>query len=238
MQVLAFNLTPDQVRDLGNVFREIDKDRKGTISLDDLKVRGSQAATLDSTPPLRTDSSSARCYRASTSALPSPPHSLTCGLCLLQTFVLNDKSDMAVPTSIEEEITAIYDNVTKNRAAAGAQINYNEFVAAVMWRRIQYDEEKVGAYVQASGGLSLLDGTRANAAECRQPLVRDSHRRWCVVWLPAVQMRMVFEALDVNRQGFLTPDSIRHVVRAGALTHRPSTSSTGLFSTAHSLPPS
>lgn len=26
------------------------------------------------------------------------------------------------------------------------------------------------------------------------------------------QMRMVFEALDVNRQGFLTPESIRHVV--------------------------
>lgn len=25
-------------------------------------------------------------------------------------------------------------------------------------------------------------------------------------------MRMVFEALDVNRQGFLTPESIRHVV--------------------------
>lgn len=36
--MLAFNLTPDQVRDLGNVFREIDKDQKGTISLDDLKV--------------------------------------------------------------------------------------------------------------------------------------------------------------------------------------------------------
>lgn len=103
-------------------------------------------------------SSSRRYYRASTSASPSPAHSLTCAwslsVCLLQTFVLNDKSDMAVPTSIEEEITAIYDNVTKNRAAAGAQINYNEFVAAVMWRRIQYDEEKVGACKQARASFN------------------------------------------------------------------------------------
>lgn len=62
---------------------------------------------------------------------------------LRQTFVLTDQSDLVVPTCVEAEISKIYDNVTKNRASAGAQINYNEFVAAVMWRRIQYDEEKV-----------------------------------------------------------------------------------------------
>lgn len=72
------------------------------------------------------------------------PVGVVCRVLLLrQTFVLTDQSDLVVPTCVEAEISKIYDNVTKNRASAGAQINYNEFVAAVMWRRIQYDEEKV-----------------------------------------------------------------------------------------------
>jgi hypothetical protein len=70
-----------------------------------------------------------------------------------------------IPQGVEEQMNAVEAVLTKSRAHH--EINYNDFVAAIMWRRIQYDEEK---------------------------------------------MQMVFEALDVHRQGFLTRESIRQVV--------------------------
>ncbi len=42
LEVIAFNLTPAQIQDLGKVFRAIDKKQRGTISLEDIKVRGSR----------------------------------------------------------------------------------------------------------------------------------------------------------------------------------------------------
>ena len=38
LEVVAFNLTPTQIQDLGKVFRAIDKKQRGTISLEDIKV--------------------------------------------------------------------------------------------------------------------------------------------------------------------------------------------------------
>jgi hypothetical protein len=126
-QVLAFHLTPTQIHHLGDVFREVDKQQRGTISLEDLKVRITLSiqdadASTDSTSPARQD------------------------------YLLNNQSELSIPDEVESEIKAIYDALTKN--SANREINYNEFVAAVMWRRIQYDEEKVraadtGTFVEA-----------------------------------------------------------------------------------------
>lgn len=90
----------------------------------------------------------------------------------LQDYLQTNQSELSIPEDAEGEINSVYTALTKN--SVDREINYNEFVAAVMWRRIQYDEEK---------------------------------------------MRMVFEALDVNRQGYLTAESIRQVVRG--LSHVP-----------------
>jgi len=78
---------------------------------------------------------------------------------------VNKDEQVLIPQGVEEQMNAVEAVLTKSRAHH--EINYNDFVAAIMWRRIQYDEEK---------------------------------------------MQMVFEALDVHRQGFLTRESIRQVV--------------------------
>lgn len=118
LEVMAFNLTPIQIENLGRVFRAIDKKQKGTISLEDIKD-----------------------------------------------YLMNEDEEVLIPQGIEVQMNAVEKILTSRKSHH--EINYNDFVAAVMWRRIQYDEEK---------------------------------------------MHMVFEALDVHRQGFLTPDSIRQVV--------------------------
>lgn len=118
LEVIAFNLTPSQIQDMGQVFRAIDKKQKGTISLEDIKG-----------------------------------------------YLMNEDKEVLIPMGIEAQMNAVEKVLTEH--TAHHEINYNDFVAAIMWRRIQYDEEK---------------------------------------------MQVVFEALDVHRQGFLTPESIRQVV--------------------------
>lgn len=119
LEVVAFNLTPTQIQDLGKVFRTIDKKQRGTISLEDIKD-----------------------------------------------YLVNKDDQVLIPQGIEDQMNAV-EAVLSKSGRAHHEINYNDFVAAIMWRRIQYDEEK---------------------------------------------MQMVFEALDVHRQGFLTRESIRQVV--------------------------
>lgn len=118
LEVIAFNLTPSQIQDMGQAFRAIDKKQKGTISLEDIKG-----------------------------------------------YLMNEDKEVLIPMGIEAQMNAVEKVLTEH--TAHHEINYNDFVAAIMWRRIQYDEEK---------------------------------------------MQVVFEALDVHRQGFLTPESIRQVV--------------------------
>jgi hypothetical protein len=43
VQVLAFSLTPGKILNLGDIFANIDKHQKGTISLQDLKVSHTDA---------------------------------------------------------------------------------------------------------------------------------------------------------------------------------------------------
>lgn len=83
----------------------------------------------------------------------------------IKDYLMNKDEEVLIPQGIEAQMNAVEKVLTSRKAHH--EINYNDFVAAVMWRRIQYDEEN---------------------------------------------MHMVFEALDVHRQGFLTPDSIRQVV--------------------------
>ena len=62
-----------------------------------------------------------------------------------QEYLLNKEhdGDIVIPQSIEEQMDSVQKVLTKHNKT-NHDINYNDFVAAVMWRRLQYDEEKVG----------------------------------------------------------------------------------------------
>jgi hypothetical protein len=71
-----------------------------------------------------------------------------------QDFVYNKDSGVVVPPAVDAQIQCVYDALTRN--SADHVINYSEFIAAVMWRRINYDEEKVGACGCSSGDPTSL----------------------------------------------------------------------------------
>ena len=70
---------------------------------------------------------------------------------------------MSIPQDIEEQLQTVYGSLTQN--SVDHEINYNEFVAAVMWRRIQYDEEKVGERPLSHVGVSCLASSTSIASQ-------------------------------------------------------------------------
>jgi len=93
----------------------------------------------------------------------------------------------------DDEVTHIFDSV---RVHQGHSLNYNEFVAATMWRRIHMDEERIHQASYVRFALSLLRGA---------------------CWLSRAEfflfsLRQVFDTLDVDSDGFLTRETIENVV--------------------------
>ena len=67
---------------------------------------------------------------------------------------MNKDDHVLIPQGIEDQMNAVEKVLTKHKAHH--EINYNDFVAAIMWRRIQYDEEKVGFWP-----VAFLSGSSA-----------------------------------------------------------------------------